>query len=223
MFKKYEKTFRVKVPEFTVPGKLHLSDPDLKRMLAGSVDVEEKLDGANTGIIRHKNGFHLQKRGSLVAQSEHEQFQFFHAWSWQMKYESIMRIPVGTIVYGELMRCVHSIFYDHLPDWFIVFDVLTKKGWLNREQREEFCAEYGFANVPLVYSGRLEVVDIAGLLKEESAFGPKSEGIMIKRYRKKEYLRAKLVKPEFIKNMENSMHWTKYKAKTNVVVKERTK
>ncbi len=77
MFRKYEKTFRILVPTIEVPGKLVLSKNDAGALLSGNVIIEEKMDGANVGIIRHKNGFALQKRGSLVGPSEHEQFEFF--------------------------------------------------------------------------------------------------------------------------------------------------
>ena len=44
----------------------------------------------------------------------------------------------------------------------------------------------------------------------------KAEGIVIKRYRKKgEYMRAKIVKPEFIKVLEESVHWTHGPIKNN--------
>ena len=218
MFKKYEKTFRVQVPQFDVPGKHHLGKKEAKEFLRGRVDIEEKLDGANTGIIRHRSGFHLQKRGSLVGQSEHAQFQYFHHWANVFKYDQIMALPKSVIVYGELMRCVHSIYYDRLPDWFIVFDVLVKNKWLNRRQKEEFCAQYGFTVVPLIHSGFVTLSELHDFMPTVSAFGDIAEGMTVKRYAKKKYSRAKLVWPDFIKRMEEGNHWTKTEMKFNKVI-----
>lgn len=146
MFIKYEKTYRVKVPQFDIAGKLVADGDDVKSMLGYKVILEEKIDGANTGIIRHKNGFSLQKRGSLVGPSEHAQFQFFHHWANQIAYDKIMSVPIDYLIYGELMFAVHTIYYDKLPDWFCVFDVLNTKTqkWLNRNERNKFCEKYGF-------------------------------------------------------------------------------
>ncbi len=101
MFKKYEKIFRILIPEINVRGKFTLSKDETRLLLGGKVFIEEKMDGANTGIIRHKRGFHLQKRGSLVGQSEHEQFGFFYNWAYQKNYEKIMKLPQRYIVYGR--------------------------------------------------------------------------------------------------------------------------
>ena len=66
MFLKYPKIYRILVPQVNVKGKHFLSDKDTKRLLDGNVTLLEKLDGANVGIIKTKDGFKLQKRGSLV-------------------------------------------------------------------------------------------------------------------------------------------------------------
>lgn len=217
MFLKYEKTFRVPISQVKVPGKLVLSRKELKLLLAGQAEIEEKMDGANTGIVRHKNGFALQKRGSLVGQSEHEQFQYFHGWANRIKYDNIMSLPINHILYGELMYAVHTIYYDSLPDYFLVFDILNLKTnhWMCRAEKENFCHDFGFSIVPLVAEGYFDIDDLYKLMPKESAFGEVAEGMVIKRYRKKEYLRGKIVKPEFIKTMEESKHWMKYDIRKN--------
>lgn len=221
MFQKYLKTYRVPVPQFDVKGKLFLSKSDISLLLAGKVIIEEKMDGANTGIIRHKHGFSLQKRGSLVGQSEHAQFGFFHNWANQQNYDRIMEVPPGHLIYGELCWAVHHLYYDSLPDYFLVFDILNTKRdrWMNRYERDEFCNRFGFHQVPLVAEGYFDKTDLADLIPERSAYGERSEGIVIKRYRKKEYLRAKLVRPGFVKELdEDDEHWTRRELRINKCV-----
>lgn len=217
MFKKYEKTYRIRIPQYDVKGKFYLSDEEVKILLAGAVIIEEKIDGANVGIIRHKNGFHLQKRGSLVGQSEHPQFGFFHNWAYK-NYDKIMAVPLGYLIYGELCWAVHTIYYDKLPDYFLVFDVIHTRSnhWLSIKERHEFCETYGFSQVPLLSIGYYDKMDLFDLVPDESLFGEFAEGIVVKRYRKDEYLRGKIVKPEFMKALdEEDEHWTRRELKTN--------
>jgi ATP-dependent RNA circularization protein (DNA/RNA ligase family) len=222
MFRKYSKTYRIPVPQFNIKGKLFLSGSDVQLLLAGKVVIEEKIDGANTGIIRHKKGFSLQKKGSLVGQSEHEQFNFFHHWANVLNYDRIIEVPPGHIIYGELCYAVHHIYYDSLPDYFLVFDVYKFKGgkWLNRNERNDFCKCFEFYQVPLITEGYFDKKELVDLIPKKSNFGPQAEGIVVKRYRKKEYLRAKLVRPEFVKELnEDGEHWTKKELKVNKLAK----
>lgn len=221
MFNKYEKTYRIEIPQFTLHGKRVLSKDDARHLLTGNATIEEKLDGANTGIIRHKKGFSLQKRGSLVGQSEHEQFQYFHGWANRLKYTEIMSIPIGYLVYGELTYCVHTVYYDKLPDYFLVFDIITPKGeWLNRANRTEFCEEHGLYQVPLIAEGSFAITDLYKMIPAISSFGSEpAEGIVIKKYTKKGYWRGKLVRPEFVKKLdEEDNHWTHKQIRRNKLV-----
>jgi ATP-dependent RNA circularization protein (DNA/RNA ligase family) len=212
MFRKYEKTYRI----IKDSSRYSLSDSEVKTLLAGKVVVEEKLDGANVGIIRHKRGFHLQKRGSLVGQSEHSQFQYFHHWAHQLKYENIMSMPVGTIVYGELLYAVHTIYYDNLPDYVIMFDVWNGKKYLDENKKYTFIDDHGFEHAPIVAYDYFTREDLNCLMPVASAYGEIAEGIVVKRYsRKGEYFRGKVVKPQFIKEMEESDHWTHKQIRRN--------
>lgn len=218
MFRKYEKTYRIPISQLDVPGKHILSKKEVKALLQGKVVVEEKMDGANVGIIRHKDRFALQKRGSLVAESEHEQFSFFNNWANVRNYDKIMSVPSGHIIYGELMYAVHTIYYDSLPDYFLVFDIWNGKKYLSRNKRDVFCEKYGFCQVPLIDKGYFYMDDLYKLIPDESEYGEVSEGIVVKRYSKKNYVRGKIVKKKFIKTLENSQHWTRYNIKVNRVV-----
>ena len=218
MFIKYGKIYRIPIREISIGGKFCLSRKEIRLLLAGKVTIEEKIDGANTGIIRHKNGFTLQKRGSLVGQSEHEQFQYLHNWANRTKYNNIMAVPPGYLIYGEWCYAVHSIYYDRLSDYFLVFDILKDgRKWLNREERDNFCAKYEFASIPFIAEGYFNITGLYSLIPEKSAYGDTAEGIVLKRYRKREYIRGKIVKAQFIKTLEESEHWTKYNIRKNKI------
>lgn len=218
MFRKYEKTCRIPIPQLNIPGKRVLSKKEVRILLRGEITIEEKMDGANTGIVRHKNMFALQKRGSLVAESEHEQFSFFHNWANVQNYDKIMAVPPSYIVYGEFMYAVHTIYYDHLPDHFLVIDVWDGRKYLSRKKRDAFCQKYEFAQVPLIAQGYFYLDDLYNLIPDQSAYGEIAEGIVVKRCTKKDYMRGKIVKKEFIKTLAESQHWTRYNIKTNKVI-----
>ena len=211
-------TDRVPIPQFPKAQKFYLTKDETKRLLGARVTIEEKMDGANAGIVRHKKGFTLQKRGSLVGQSEHEQFGFFYNWANQQNYDKIMSVPVGHLLYGELMYAQHHIYYDQLPDYFLIFDIWNGKKFLNSKQRREFCWEYGFSQVPFIAENYFTIDDLYDIIPKESDFGDRAEGIVIKRYRKKEYMRGKIVWPEFIKELDESEHWTRRGLRINKLI-----
>lgn len=212
MFRKYEKTFRIS----PISGKLVLTPEEVRTLFNGEVVIEEKMDGANVGIIRHKKGFHLQKRGSLVGPSEHKQFQYFHAWANYLNYDKIMNIPMNYILYCELLYVVHTIYYDRLPDYVLCFDIWNGKRYLNRDERSDLCYKLGFHQVPIINRGNYYMDQLISLIPKESVFGKMSEGIVVKRYKKSgEYYKGKIVKPQFIKEMEESDHWMHKEIKIN--------
>lgn len=208
MFRKFEKTFRIKLPGFEVPGKFNLSKEEVKQLLAGQLVLEEKMDGANTGIVRFAETFRLQKRGSLVDRSEHEQFNRFKAWS-NENYNKIMSIPPGYVVYGEFLYAQHTIFYDSLPDWFLVFEIFSikKNAYLDYYARNEMCENCGLFQVPVIDIGYFTKEDLIKKIPKVSAHGQRAEGMVIKKYSKKNYMRAKLVWPDFAKEVDESDHW----------------
>jgi ATP-dependent RNA circularization protein (DNA/RNA ligase family) len=218
MFRKYEKIYRIPVPEFSVKGKHYLCKKDVRLLLNSRVDIEEKLDGANTGVVRHKRGFTLQKRGSLVSLSEHEQFNYFHSWA-NTNYENLMSVPKNYTIYTELLYSVHCIYYNNLPDYVIVIDVWNGKRYLSRHEKENFCTKYGLEIVPLIASGIFRVDELHNSIPERSSYGGKIEGIVVKKYKKKKLpLRGKVVLPEFIKSI-NNIHWTRQEQKVNKITK----
>ena len=220
MFRKYEKTYRILVPQIDVKGKRFLNDRQVKTLLGGTVSVTEKLDGANVGIIRHKDEFRLQKRGSLVDTSEHFQFNFFKAWS-QANYNKLMQIPKGITLYGELMICRHHIFYDELPDYFVAFAMCdSKKGtYLHRDDMVSMCDSLEISYAPEITRGYFRKNELFDLIPEKSAFSSteEPEGIVV--WNHKHNLRGKVVRESFVKDLNDTVHWQRKVITKNLVKK----
>ncbi|MHA2280300.1 MAG: RNA ligase family protein [Promethearchaeota archaeon] len=215
MFRKYEKTYRILVPQIATKGKHYLSKEEVKKLLGGNVTIMEKLDGANVGIIRHKDTFKLQKRGSLVDDSEHYQFQFFKAWCYN-NYDKIMQIPRNTILYGELMICKHTVFYNKLPDYFIPFAWYDKRSdrYFSYKEFKELCDKIGFVTAPLLYEGHIDRMSLFDLIPDMSNFGDETaEGLVV--WNHKNGMRGKVVRAEFQKFMDQGGHWQHRKVTIN--------
>ena len=218
MFRHYEKTFRILVPQIATKGKHFLSDADTRRLLGGNVVITEKMDGANVGIIRHKDYFRLQKRGSLVDVGEHFQFNFFKAWS-QQNYDKLLQIPQDTTLYGELMICKHTVFYDMLPDYFVAFAWYNKKTneYYHRDEMAELCDKIGLCYVPEICRGcNYSKDELFDLIPDPAAYGHKpAEGLVVWNYRAG--MRGKVVRAEFQKAMDEDDHWDKGPIIKNIV------
>lgn len=213
--RKYEKTYRVVVPEIPIKGKYTLEPAEAKALLNGTVTITEKMDGANCGIYIVNNGYYLQKRGGWMDES-HEQFKFFqNKWQWY-KHENILKLPKNTVVYGELMYCTHSIYYDQLPDYFLVFDVfdLESGRYQDWSTVKKIADNAGLQTVPLIgVFGSPSRTELYKLIPKVSAYGQTAEGIVIHNYPKQ--LRGKVVRAEFVKTLEESDHWANKEIRYN--------
>lgn len=215
VFLKWPKTYRVLVSQINIKGKHYLSDKEVKALLGGKVSLTEKLDGANTAIIRLKDEFRLQKRGSLVGTSEHSQFNYLKAWSYT-NYNSLMEISKNTILYGELMWAKHTVFYNALPDYFIAFAWGNRKtGELyHRDDMVELCEKIGIEYAPEVARGVFNKEELFDLIPKISNFGDDpAEGLVIENLKNR--TRGKLVREEFQKSMDQSGHWIHKRVTSN--------
>jgi len=218
VFVKWPKTYRILVPQINIRGKHFLSDSDTKKLLNGNVTISEKADGANVGVIKTKDNFRLQKRGSLVDIGEHEQFNMFKAWS-QINYNKLMQIPKDTILYGEFMYAKHTIFYDMLPDYFLAFgwlDCKTNK-FARHNDMEELCDRIGLHTVQLIeQTSNIHKDELFDLIPNPSAYGhEQAEGLVV--YNFKQQIRGKVVLKKFQDSMDHDGHWATKKITKNIV------
>ena len=200
-FLQYPKTYRITTEHITYRGKLVLSHKEQCALLQGKVEVTEKMDGANVGIIRTKKGYLLQKRRGLADTGAHPQFAFF--WNWaSANNDRILKLPIGWIVYGELLYARHHITYDQLPSYFMAFNVWDGRKFLKKEN----CP---FASVPTLYEGNeLTLEMLESFLSEKSLYSSVDlrEGVVIKHYKKQ--MMGKLVRMDFMKELdEEEEHW----------------
>lgn len=157
-------------------SRLQPGDEDLEAIsfaeIAGRyLVVEEKLDGANSGISFGPNQkLLLQSRGHYLTGGEREKhFALFKSWAnghtralWQM---------LGTryVMYGEWLYAKHTVYYDNLPHYFMEFDVFDREqnAFLSTARRNDLLDRAIITAVPVLEEGQdLDREKAHGLINE---------------------------------------------------------
>lgn len=188
-----------------------LSPAEARELLSLTVVVEEKLDGANLGFSVSADGRLLaQNRSHYVAETYSGQFSRLR--SWLPAHEQALQeaLSPNLMAFGEWCAARHSLTYEHLPDWWLLFDVYdrSEKRFWSTARRNQWAAKLGLATVPTLTRGNFTAGDLAQMLEAGgSAFsaGP-LEGVVL-RQEDADWLkaRAKLVRAEFTQSIES--HW----------------
>jgi len=198
-----------------------LSPAEIQSLLAGSVVVEEKLDGANLGFSRSPEGeLRAQNRGDYLIAPHLGQFRALP--DWMARHGPRLGDALGDtlIAFGEWCAVRHSLAYSALPDWWLLFDVYDREAgrfWSTR-RRDAFAAGAGVATVPCLAAGHHTLASLkAGIASWKSHFrdGP-LEGVVVRR-EDGDWLteRAKLVREDFTQSIES--HWRERRLEVNQI------
>lgn len=188
-----------------------LTEPEIEALLAQPIRVEEKLDGANLGIsLRATGELRAQNRGQYLLEPFAGQFSRLNSWLGQHQYALCDNLQSDWIVFGEWCAARHSLDYDNLPDWFVVFDVYdrTEQKFWSCARRNALAEKLGLAVVPTLYQGTATLPELKELLAHASSRYREGnpEGIVM---RQDSELwceaRAKLVRADFAQSIEE--HW----------------
>lgn len=156
------------------PGDEDLEIVRVESLWGRHVVVEEKQDGANSGISFDAAGkLHLQSRGHFLQGGPRErQFALFKQWA--MTHSDLLQLVLGDryIAYGEWMYSKHTVFYDALPHYWMEFDVLDKQRstpsnpcFLDTPSRQKLWEDLPIAPVHLLWSGLLtREIDLNNLI-----------------------------------------------------------
>lgn len=109
--------------------------------------VEEKMDGANSGISFEEGDLYLQSRGHYLTGGYREKhFDLFKSFAYNNIVELRDLLGDRYIMYGEWLYAKHTIFYDALPDYFMEFDIFDKlnKVFLSTYERMEMLKNHPY-------------------------------------------------------------------------------
>ena len=199
-----------------------LASLEVVSLLSGPVVVEEKIDGANLGISVNQDGrLRLQNRGDYLRKPFSGQFKKLSAWIGLRENDLISMLGNSLILFGEWCAARHSVAYDRLPDWFIVFDIYNSstRRFCSTKRRNELATLLELPVVSEVLRGKTTLPSLKDLvLNNPSQYRDgMMEGLVI-RQESEDWLetRAKLVRPDFTQAIDE--HWRRRDLEWNKLV-----
>lgn len=188
-----------------------LSRSEAELFLSSTVVIEEKVDGANLGLLLDRNGtIQCRNRGGVLHEPYPAQFKMLRAWLDQHEDTLLDVLDESLVLYGEWCAAKHSISYLHLPDWFLAFDVYDREArrFWSTHRRATLTHKAGLRQVPSMGVGNYSLEGLSSLVRQHrTSFGDGPlEGLVV-RQEDAEWLiaRAKLVRPDFVQQI--SEHW----------------
>ncbi len=192
-----------------------LASDEAIALLARDVTVEEKLDGANLGFSLSPEGdLQAQNRGQYLDEPYTGQFARLPDWLARhgeaIQLALLEHVQQGLILFGEWCAARHSLDYETLPDWFLLFDVFERSSghFWSSARRNDLARQIGLKTVPEVYQGHISLTQLKTMVtRQHSQFrqGP-VEGLVIRQETPDLCTtRAKLVRSDFTQAITG--HW----------------
>lgn len=178
-----------------------------EEFLAMPLHIDEKVDGQNLGISNSDDGLRFQARGSYV-QPGGRHFRGLATWIAPRRQRLAEGLSNDLILFGEWCAVKHTVRYDSLPDWLLVFDVYDRAAGLFWEPdlRDALAEDLGLYTVPFLGAGHFDLNDLAQLLNGSRVGHEQMEGIVARTITAEgPQRRAKLVRPEFMQQIDQ--HW----------------
>ncbi|MCL2091522.1 MAG: RNA ligase family protein [Micrococcales bacterium] len=139
------------------PGDEDLSQVPYDALVGRRIVVEEKLDGANSGLSFGDDAELLvQSRGHyLTGGAREKHFNLLKSWGATHETALFDVLDQRYVMYGEWMYAKHTVFYDWLPHYFLEFDLFdTEQGvFLSTAARREVLRGSPVVSVPVLYDG----------------------------------------------------------------------
>lgn len=160
-------------------SRIQLGDEDLESVpfseIRGQrVVVEEKIDGANAAISFSDDGkLLLQSRGHYLRGGPRERhFALFKTWANGISDVLWPVLGARYVLYGEWVYAKHTVFYDRLPHYFLVFDALdtVQDAFLDTPSRTVLLADLPLASVPILGIGAFQTPESLAALVGQSSF-----------------------------------------------------
>jgi hypothetical protein len=135
-------------------------------LLQKEVVITEKMDGENSSIYR--DYYHARSLDSVDHPSRH----------WLKGFWGSMRhlIPENFRICGENLYAKHSIEYNELPSYFMVFSIWDGDICLSWDETVEWCQLLGLVTVPVLGRGFYTENDLRNLKLDLS----KQEGYVVR-------------------------------------------
>lgn len=192
---------------------------EAKQWLRSAMSVEEKVDGANLGLsLGPDRRPRAQSRGHILRAGTEGQWKPLWRWLAQREERLCSALDPSLIAFGEWCYATHSVFYDALPDWFLLFDVYdrTEARFWSRVRRDELAHAAGLSTVPLVSTGVFTLPTLQKSMGRSRLGSVPAEGVYLRWDDGDQgwlVARAKIVRPGWV--MAGDDHWASSPPETN--------
>lgn len=183
---------------------------DYQNFIGNDVVITEKMDGENASLYSH----HYHAR-SLDSRHHPSRDWIKSRWA-SIRYN----IPAGWRLCGENLYARHSIGYESLPEYFMLFSVWDENNVsLDWETVEEFASLLGLQTVPVLYKGPFDLSELVRLSRSMDL--DKQEGFVIRNSGKFHYddfgaNTGKFVRPAHV---QTDKHWMSQEIIPNGILK----
>lgn len=166
---KYPRTLHLPWSESVTRDDRTMSDPEV-HFSGRMVVVTEKMDGENTTI--YSDAIHARSLDSADHASR--------SWVKALQARIGWQIPKGYRICGENVFAKHSIEYDNLPSYFLVFSIWNENNeCLSWQDTVDMCALLELSTVPVLYTGLYDENKIKSSWHTETKKGS-SEGYVVR-------------------------------------------
>lgn len=176
-----------------------------------NVVVTEKLDGENTTMTFDR--VHARSLDSRDHPSRH--------WVKSLWSQMCFDIPAGMRIVGENLYAKHSISYERLPSYFLVFAVFDGSTCLSWTETEEWCRLFGLHHVPVIYTGPWERTRIMQCYTGQSKCGGLQEGYVVRDMGRFSFGQFSSNVAKFVRkgHVQTSEHWMMQKIVPNGLIR----
>lgn len=210
MYTKYPRTPHVPWSPGISSDDIRANQSSLSELLSrGSVVITEKMDGESTTMYRD----HIHARS---IDSAHHQSRSRVK---QIHSEICHLIPEGWRVCGENMQAEHSIHYEQLLDWFLVFSIWTAENHcLDWGNTLDWIELLGLRPVPILFQGD---IDLNYLQEMHGSLDlSKQEGFVIRSYQSFDFAAFSKNVFKWVRrdHVETDQHWMNAPMVENAVI-----
>ena len=135
-------------------------DKPLAELKGSPLVVEEKLDGANSGISFNSSGaLQLQSRGHYLQGGGRERhFALLKTWAATHAHRLLPVLQDRYVMYGEWLYAKHTVFYDALSHYFFEFDVYDRQtaNFLSTSARRTLLEGLPIMPVPVLKTAEIQ-------------------------------------------------------------------
>lgn len=118
--------------------------PDTECFKNKEIVITEKMDGENTTI--YNDYYHARS-----IDSKHSLYHSFLLGNILPNIQYI--IPAYYHICGEYLYAKHSIYYDNLDSYFLIFSIWNNNKCLSWDETIAFCKKYNLSIVPELWRG----------------------------------------------------------------------